>query len=82
VLAERLGPVAVLAPNQELRVLGTVDPLAEHEVEILEAARISNSRAYDRGFQRGLLAAGEPWVALLAALGGGLLGLVVGLHAG
>lgn len=48
------------------------------EGELDDVAITSAAAAYDRGhaagFQRGLIAAGEPWVALLFAVAGGLVG--------
>ncbi len=65
------------AANQEMQLLGVVD---KAEGEILEAVAIevtaAHARGYDRGYQAGLIAAGEPWVAMFAGLAGGLLGWV------
>lgn len=45
-------------------------PPGSHDVHAADLVE----RAYERGYQRGLIAAGEPWVALFFALAGGLLG--------
>jgi hypothetical protein len=68
----------VLAPREELRLLGAADPIDDATRELETAIGVEIRRAmqagYDRGFQRGLIAAGEPWVALLAVIAGGFLG--------
>lgn len=63
--------------SAQVPVLGELDQV---EGEILEAMaveiRAAEERGQARGFQRGLVVAGEPWVALFAGLAGGLLGWV------
>lgn len=61
----------MLAPDDELRLLG--EDIARVEAA-LERTEQDVAAAYERGYQRGLVTAGEPWLALFFTVAGGFLG--------
>ncbi len=68
----------MLAPSEEMHLLGADDPFDDAARDVLQAAnedlQRSRRRAFDRGYRRGLLDVGVVRVSALALAAGALLG--------